>query len=372
MAAPARGSKDARSRRRSVPSARSSAGQALGSGAGSSAASFSPEELARIERGQINEIQRARLVAGVGQAACEHGAANVTVAQVVEHAGVSRRTFYEIFGDAHECLLAALEDALAHASARVVPVWRAQGSWQERLRGALTELLRLFDEEPMTVRLLVVESLAAGHAVLRRRAQVLAQIVNTLQDERPPSRNGARQANDRGPANVEVEGALGGALGVLHSRLTGFPDGPLSELAGPLMSMLVLPYLGSAAARREMARPAPAPAKSRPESPGGAMPQKDLFKAAGMRLTYRTMRVLDAIAEHPGGSNREIANHAELNDQGQTSKLLARLERVGMILNNSPGQANGEANAWTLTQAGLRLTDSIRLHVQNTLNGRDA
>lgn len=329
-----------------------------------SSSSPSAEQLSRLERGQVNEIQRARLLAAVGHAACEDGAANVTVAHIVERAGVSRRTFYEVFGDAHECLQAAFEDALARASARAAPAWQAEGSWLERLRGALTELLYLFDEEPVTGRLLVVESLAAGHRVLGQRAQVLDQIVKALQEDRPSSRSSARQAHRGDPGHLEVEGALGGVLGVLHTRLAGSSRGQLSELAGPLMSMLVLPFLGPAAARRETARPAPAPATPRPEYPSDAAPQKDPFKAAGMRLTYRTMRVLDAIAQHPGGSNRQIANHAELSDQGQTSKLLARLERVGVIFNNSQGQANGEANAWTLTQAGLRLTDSIRLHVQ--------
>ena len=41
---------------------------------------------------------------------------NVTVAQVVERAGVSRRTFYEVFEDREDCLLAALEEGIARVS----------------------------------------------------------------------------------------------------------------------------------------------------------------------------------------------------------------------------------------------------------------
>ena len=101
----------------------------------------------------------------------------------------------------------------------------------------------------------------------------------------------------------------------------------------------------------------PVVAGARRESP--APLRSDPFKDAGMRLTYRTMRVLSAIAEHPGSSNRQVADLAGLSDQGQTSKLLARLERLGMIVNEGLGQSKGEPNAWMLTPAGLQVTSRI-------------
>lgn len=375
-----------------APPRRASYGGMSGAPSGLSFASGSPRANAvgRLERGQVNDIQRARLLSAAGLAACEQGAANVTVAQIVERAGVSRRTFYEIFGDAEQCLLAALRDALARAVDRVSPAWRAQGGWCERLRNALAELLCLFDEEPVTGRLLVVESLAAGHRMLGERSRVLDGLIQALHEDLPPARTGVGPAGARsaaggggagparrgdGPVRVEVEGAVGGALSVLHTRLTEYAtgrpagfSGPLSELTGPLMSMLVLPYMGPAAARREMARPAPS-RKPRETHDGGVPPRKDPFKEAGMRLTYRTMRVLDAIARHPGASNRQVADLAELNDQGQTSKLLGRLERLGLIVNKGHGQSRGEPNAWTFTPVGLKLTNSIRLHTQGHHTG---
>ena len=48
-----------------------------------------------------------------------------------------------------------------------------------------------------------------------------------------------------------------------------------------------------------------------------------------MRLTYRTVRVLGAVGEHPGASNREIAERAGISDQGQISKLLYAPGRLG-------------------------------------------
>ncbi len=74
-----------------------------------------------------------------------------------------------------------------------------------------------------------------------------------------------------------------------------------------------------------------------------------------VRITYRTMRVLDVIAGQPGLSNNEVAERAGISDPGQVSKLLARLKGLGLIENTGAGQASGAANAWRLTGEGRAL-----------------
>ncbi len=78
-----------------------------------------------------------------------------------------------------------------------------------------------------------------------------------------------------------------------------------------------------------------------------------------MRLTYRTVRVLVAIATVPGASNREVSDAAGVADQGQISKLLVRLERLGLIENVGEGHARGEPNAWQLTAKGQDVERTI-------------
>jgi DNA-binding IclR family transcriptional regulator len=83
-----------------------------------------------------------------------------------------------------------------------------------------------------------------------------------------------------------------------------------------------------------------------------------------MRVTYRTLRVLSAIGELPGASNRAIAERAGISDQGQTSKLLARLQGLGLIENGEPGRREGarfkgEANRWTLTARGAQVVAAV-------------
>jgi DNA-binding IclR family transcriptional regulator len=85
-----------------------------------------------------------------------------------------------------------------------------------------------------------------------------------------------------------------------------------------------------------------------------------------MRLTYRTARVLDCVSRHAGASNRQVADYAGIADQGQVSKLLARLERLGLLANHGQGHLQkGEPNAWQLTLKGQLVAQHIRLHTSS-------
>ncbi|MGH2880062.1 MAG: TetR family transcriptional regulator [Solirubrobacteraceae bacterium] len=303
-------------------------------------------------------IQRARILAAMFDVACERGVAEVTVAHVVSRSGVSRRTFYEAFGDREQCFLAALEQAVSHAAERVLPAYRAESSWRERIRAGLVALLCFLDEEPVVGRLLVAESLAAGPRALACRTRVLAQVTRAIDEGREELKAGVE------PPPLTAEGIVGGALAIVHARLSATPGdaeprrAALVELAAPLMSMIVLPYLGAAAARRELARPVPVVALATHD----AVLLENPFKAAGMRLTYRTVRVLMAIAQQPQASNRAVGDLAEIKDQGQVSKLLARLERAGLVANTGLGPGQGAPNAWSLTERGQQVARGMRTH----------
>ena len=316
-------------------------------------------------RGQVAELQKARLLTAMVQEVSERGAANVSVGHVVGRSGVSRRTFYEIFNDREDCFLAAFDEALHNATSVVVPAYGTGGAWQTRLRAGLTTLLGFLDTDTAAARLLIVESLAAGPSALERRRQVIADLVSVVDLGRT---EGSAKLD---PPALTAEAIVGGLLSVLHGRLAGGSDSEtrttdrrghaeessLLELSGPLMGMIVLPYLGPVAARKEIERPTPMP------SGAGPVMRADPLQDLPMRLTYRTMRVLAAVAELSveGGppSNRAVGEHAGIGDQGQASKLLARLHKLGLIENQGGDPARGEPNAWMLTPTGEQVYDSI-------------
>lgn len=286
------------------------------------------------------------MLTAMAEASTELGVANLTVGQVVSRSGVSRRTFYEQFADRDACFMAAVEEALNCAARYVLPAYESQGRWRDRMRVCLAAFLSFLEDEPHLGRLLLVETLAAGEMGMRRRQQILAHVRAAVDEGRAEAKAGSH------PPPLTADGVLGGVLGVLHSRVIESPAGPsgsLLELTGQLMSMIVLPYLGAAAAQRELRRPVPAKGEVRKPTP--ANPLRDL----DMRLTYRTVRVLLAVTGCPGSSNRAIALAADIHDQGQTSKLLARLEKLKLIENTGVGRARGGPNAWVLTERGAEM-----------------
>jgi AcrR family transcriptional regulator len=306
-------------------------------------------------REHVGEIQRLRILAAMAEVASERGAGAATVAHVVARAGVSRRTFYDLFEDREECFLAAFELALAQAARDVLPVWRAPGTWRGRIRASLTALLIFLDEEPALARLCVVQALGAGPRALERRGEVLRALTAAIDEGRGEARKGTE------PPLLTADGVIGGVLSVIHTRLLEDGGESLTGLLGELMSMVVLPYQGPAAARREIDRPGPV-CTVRPRAR-----RTDPLEGLEMRITYRTVRVLMVIAAHPAASNRAVAEYAGIQDQGQVSKLLTRLQHLGLIDNQGEGPAKGAANAWRLTAKGLQVEQAI--HIQTAAPG---
>jgi AcrR family transcriptional regulator len=298
------------------------------------------------ERERVAQIQRERMLGAMVELARERGPERVTVAHVVTRAGVSRRTFYELFEDREDCLIAALEDGVARIAAAVLPVYRGEDGWCARIRAALTAMLEVFDEEPRTATLCVVDALGAGPRALQRRAHVIDKLVGAVDRGRRESPHG------QALARIVAEGVVGAVLGVLYARLLEESPKPLLGLRGQLMGMIVLPYLGPEAAQRESARRAPR--VRRPK-----LAREDPLRGLEMRLTYRTIRVLGVIAAGAGISNREVARAAEVVDQGQISKLLQRLASLGLIENRGAGPSSGAANAWVLTPRGAELERAL-------------
>ncbi len=304
-----------------------------------------------LPRVQVTEIQRSRMLAAAMEAVEEVGYARMTVAQVIGRAKVSRKTFYDVFADREDCFLAAFDQAVAHGRELVVEAYAPEPGWLEGIRAGLA---------------------AAGPA--GRRARPCKGLCRRGARGRPArprtSRCGSRGSGrliDRGRSlantgsdlpEVTAEGLVGAIFAVLHTRLLEGGGGPLADLRGSLMSMIVLPYLGARAASSELRRPALQPRRAafRLAPLGG----KDPLDGLNMRLTHRTVRVLMVIAENPGASNREIAEGSGIADQGQISKLLTRLARLKLVENTGDGQEKGASNAWHLTARGEQVERATR------------
>lgn len=315
------------------------------------------------------QIQRARLLTAAVAVVDEFGCGEASVARITGRAGVSRRTFYELFENRDDCLLAVLRRAVDQAEGRVAAV-SADGAavsadggprqWRERVRLGLWAILGCLDEDPTLARVCIVQFQHVGGVVQEARMGILEQLAAIVDEARVTGAQTSAQSE------LTAQGLVGGIVAILHDRLSELPDQPLGSLLGELMAMLVLPYLGPAASRRERQRLLPAAAHLGTTSKLTAVSSETetvgdtAGEAPPMRLTYRTVKVLEGLAGRAGASNREVADHAGVNDQGQISKLLGRLDRLGLVVNDQAGASTrGEPNRWSLTQRGTQLVAAI-------------
>jgi AcrR family transcriptional regulator/DNA-binding MarR family transcriptional regulator len=276
---------------------------------------------------------------------------------------VSRRTFYDVFADREDCFLAVFEESVARAQALMVDAYERErgASWREKARAGLSALLGFLDGEPGMRSLLIVDALQAGPRVLRARAEILKQLGVAIQE------GGSSAKSTREFPPLTGEGVVGAVFSVIHSHLLAERAGSLLDLLNPLMAMVVLPYLGPAAAQKELERSVPKPARATTNGRGSSGRSPFLSVNASlaelpMRLTYRTMRVLSAIGEQPGASNRQVGEIAGTSDQGQISKLLLRIQKLGLIENvtgQKRSQPTGEPNAWRLTPFGEEIWKTV-------------
>jgi hypothetical protein len=98
----------------------------------------------------------------------------------------------------------------------------------------------------------------------------------------------------------------------------------------------------------------PLPAHSTIERRFGGFPQAlsaaGLARTHSVRRTRRTEQLLDAVAAHPGSSNRELAEACGITESSHISILLRRLQKLRLIKNTGPGAP--APNSWSITRSG--------------------
>jgi AcrR family transcriptional regulator len=190
---------------------------------------------------------RTDLTHGLAAAVSDKGYPASTIADIVAHARVSKRTFYEHFADKEECLMALYADACD----QLMVVLRATGDagqpWRDRVRGAVRAYLSTLESLPAVNRMLLVEMQAAGPRAYRLRQEKQRQFAETLV---------AIVAESR-PANPEIPPlspamaiALVGGLNELLMQAidpyaqTAAPAAPLASLEDTLVRLVsaVLTY----------------------------------------------------------------------------------------------------------------------------------
>jgi AcrR family transcriptional regulator/DNA-binding MarR family transcriptional regulator len=315
----------------------------------------------------VSELQRARLLDAMFAVVAEVGYRGMAVRAVTERAGISTKTFYDLFADREDGFLAAFDYGIERLAECARPAYEHERDrdWAAGVRAGLGALLGFLDGEPALCKLVFVEALGAGPRVLERRADVSQALAGVIDGGLAGAKDGERLPPLLG------ESLVGAAFAVVHARLLSPDGGPLVGTLNDLVATIVLPYRGAAAAGRELrgtgtgtgtgtdtfssGRESAAGVKSAArlaEGPtvGGLRPLGS-GPVMDFRLTVRTQLVLEVVAEHPGSSNQRVSELAGIADQGQISRLMMRLAEQGLV-KNARGGGQGTPKAWHLTPEG--------------------
>jgi AcrR family transcriptional regulator len=350
----------------------------------------------------LSGVQQTRLLNAAVGVLAEEGVGRVSARRVSARAGMSTKTFYDLFANGEDCFLAVFERAIDELTEVVAPAWAAEDEWVERVRGALIVLLGVLERDPALAKVVFVEALGAGPRVLERRAEILDRVAAFVDE----GRDGSRVAEVL--PSVTAAGVLGAAFSMIHARLVQRSSESLMELVGPVMAMVVLPYRGHEVSAREHARAVPelpvladdpreggvsrsglnrparpmwrtdrrsmgSPIVQRASERGGRAIVGDRPAAVlrPVRVTERTCSVLASVGERPGANNRQVAAGAGVDNEPQISRLLARLQEHGLVENRGGG--SGLPKSWWLTDNGAEFLGKGRSLIDtDPAGGRDA
>lgn len=208
------------------------------------------EAAQRLPRGKLPpEIvvasQRARLIDAMVEVAAESGYSGSSVQQVLERAGVSRTTFYELFDGRLDCLLAAFDHIVSELQNQVRTACRGQDHWPAQVRAAVGAVLRWLADHPSAARVALVEVNGVGPVALKRHRQAVQGLMGYLEDGYEMSEIGRNLS----PALPRM--AIGSATSIMTSEVRAGRTEDLPGVIDDVVFAILVLFMGAEDASAE-------------------------------------------------------------------------------------------------------------------------
>jgi AcrR family transcriptional regulator len=169
---------------------------------------------------------RDRLVQGLAAAIEDKGYAHATISDIVRHARVSKRTFYEHFEDKEACFLALFAavserwlGVIDDAASRELP-------WKERIRAAAHAYLSELAKQPALTATYLMEIRLAGPEALQLRRVVIQRFADMIRALVAAERE--RDPRLRPLSSTMATAIVGGINELMHAAVE---EGRVQELA---------------------------------------------------------------------------------------------------------------------------------------------
>jgi AcrR family transcriptional regulator len=190
-----------------------------------------------IPRPVVMKIQRDRLMRAMARTVAEYGYQDTTVRRLLGRAGLSRRTYYELFEDKEDCFLAAYDEVVDHVLGLVVEAYEQGGTPEERIERGLSAFLEFCRDEPDIARMCIVEVLAAGTAARARRADTMERLASLMEDALQELRG------DKKLSKLAAQGLIGGVHELIYTPIDRGEVEELPDLAQQIVRTQVTPLV---------------------------------------------------------------------------------------------------------------------------------
>src|ERR1700677_1736601 len=134
--------------------------------------------------------QRERLQTALIELIAERGYQAVRILDLTKLARVSRPTFYGLYTDKEELLLAAYDEIAQRTPKTAIEAYQAEGTQSERLSAAIGAFAKLAASTPQAMSLMVLGAFGAGPQAIERRNHTLEALEQSIDAIRSPISRG--------------------------------------------------------------------------------------------------------------------------------------------------------------------------------------
>jgi AcrR family transcriptional regulator len=187
-----------------------------------------------FEERQRSATPPERILRALAAVVAERGYPDTTVAEVVERASTSQRTFYEHFKNKEDAIVAALDSGAARMLAAALPAFRRAPDWPHAVHDTQEAMFRWGAEEPEYARMGGKEMYAAGNRALDQREVVTEGMEGLL-----------APGYELKPKTPQIAAeAIGGALySLLYDHVNKKGPETLPDLVPTLVYVTLAPFL---------------------------------------------------------------------------------------------------------------------------------
>jgi AcrR family transcriptional regulator len=169
----------------------------------------------------------------------------MAVCDITKRAGVSRATFYKLFENKVQCLVAAQQRAIEGLEATVRDACGSERDWPSGVAAAVGAMVEFAAEFPGDARLVLASSQAAAEPELARQGVAVHKQFGDLL-----RKSAAACPSARVPDGLTERAAIGAATSLLAGYLIGEEVEAIPKLKTDLVQIILAPYLGDHEAKR--------------------------------------------------------------------------------------------------------------------------